>query len=133
MPTKKALYVAAQCWCDPRVSDRTMDSDMAVVFAEVIDEYIGALQWCSGSDDFAIGGKARVGWDKITLPLLDPEISIDLDARDEEEPVEKDLVIKDLDGSPLLAIGNFNIKGTQSGRAPAGPPPPSAEQDLGKR
>ena len=78
MPTQKAIYVAAQCWCDPRVSDRTMDSELAMVFAEVIDEYIEALQWCSGSADFGASGKAKIGWDKITPPLLDPEISIEL-------------------------------------------------------
>ncbi len=33
-----------------------------------------ALQWCSGSDDFGVGGKARVGWVKICAPLLGVEI-----------------------------------------------------------
>jgi len=30
-----------------------------------------ALIWCSGSEDFAEGGKARKGWLKICKPLLD--------------------------------------------------------------
>ena len=29
-----------------------------------------ALEWCSGSDDFQDGGKAREGWLKICVPLL---------------------------------------------------------------
>ena len=29
-----------------------------------------ALIWCSGSDDFAVGGKARKGWLKLCKPLL---------------------------------------------------------------
>ena len=34
---------------------------------------IDALIWCSGSDDFQVGGKARKGWEKICLPLLRDE------------------------------------------------------------
>lgn len=29
-----------------------------------------ALVWCSGSSDFAPGGQARVGFEKLVLPLL---------------------------------------------------------------
>lgn len=29
-----------------------------------------ALLWCGGSADFQIGGQARIGWEKIVLPLL---------------------------------------------------------------
>lgn len=34
------------------------------------DKYKDALIWCSGSEDFQVGGKAREGWEKICLPLL---------------------------------------------------------------
>jgi len=34
------------------------------------EKLIEALKWCSGSDDFQVGGKAREGWEKICLPLL---------------------------------------------------------------
>jgi len=37
---------------------------------EVEKKYIDALIWCSGSDDFQIEGKARKGWEKICLPLI---------------------------------------------------------------
>ncbi len=30
----------------------------------------GALAWCSAADDFQIGGKAREGWEKLCVPLL---------------------------------------------------------------
>jgi hypothetical protein len=36
----------------------------------VIEGLRGALQWCSGSDDFAEGGQARIGWLKLCAPLL---------------------------------------------------------------
>ena len=36
-------------------------------------KFIDALIWCSGSEDFQIGGKARRGWEKICLPLLKDE------------------------------------------------------------
>lgn len=31
----------------------------------------GALIWCGGSADFGPGGKARKGWLKLVVPLLD--------------------------------------------------------------
>ena len=36
-------------------------------------KFIDALIWCSGSEDFQVGGKARKGWEKICLPLLKDE------------------------------------------------------------
>jgi hypothetical protein len=73
MASKKALYTAAQCWCDPRVGDREMDSDLAEVFAEKLDDYIAALQWCGGSPDFNENGQGRPGWEKVVKPLLEEE------------------------------------------------------------
>jgi hypothetical protein len=35
-----------------------------------ISELIGALEWCSGSKDFAPDGTARVGWEKVVVPLF---------------------------------------------------------------
>lgn len=35
-----------------------------------IDNLVEALFWCSGSQDFAPGGLARSGWEKICQPLL---------------------------------------------------------------
>ena len=29
-----------------------------------------ALMWCGASDDFQVGGKARKGWEKLCVPLL---------------------------------------------------------------
>jgi len=33
-------------------------------------KFIDALIWCSASEDFQIGGKARKGWEKICKPLI---------------------------------------------------------------
>lgn len=41
----------------------------------IVGEYKEALIWCSGSDDFQVGGKAREGWEKICVPLLKSKIS----------------------------------------------------------
>lgn len=69
----KAREIVAQCWCDPRVVDREMDVELAEVFAEKLFAYIAALQWCSGSDDFNVGGQARESWEEIVKPLLKGE------------------------------------------------------------
>ena len=37
MATTRSLEIAAQCWCDPRTSDREMDAALAEVFAEKLD------------------------------------------------------------------------------------------------
>ncbi len=40
-----------------------------------IDELKDALVWCSGSNDFALDGKARIGWEKICLPLINNKLT----------------------------------------------------------
>jgi hypothetical protein len=70
MPTTHARELAAQLYCDPRVSDRVLDPDLCEVIAERFDEYRGALQWCSASQDFHEGGQARIGFEKIVRPLI---------------------------------------------------------------
>ena len=37
---------------------------------EKTEKYKEALIWCSGSEDFQFGGKARIGWEKLCIPLL---------------------------------------------------------------
>jgi hypothetical protein len=70
------IAVAAKCWCDPRTINTEMDTDLGIVFAEKIGEYVDALKWCSGASDFQRGGDgvpdgcAVVGFDKIVRPLL---------------------------------------------------------------
>lgn len=70
MATEKAQEMAAQAWCTEKTSMKEMDVDLAEAFAEIIDKYREALIWCGGSDDFAYGGKAQIGYDKIVRPLL---------------------------------------------------------------
>ena len=36
--SETSLYLAAQVWCDDRVSDRQMDAELAMVFAETLDQ-----------------------------------------------------------------------------------------------
>jgi len=38
MKINVARGLAAQCWCDPRTSDRVMDPDLAEVFAEMLQK-----------------------------------------------------------------------------------------------
>ncbi len=49
-----------------------LGSYATVLFApdERVSKLEEALQWCSGSGDFAPGGKARRGWVKLCQPLL---------------------------------------------------------------
>ncbi len=37
---------------------------------QLLRECRQALIWCSGSDDFAAGGQARVGFEKTIIPLI---------------------------------------------------------------
>lgn len=41
----------------------------AHVAAEVA-KYKEAIIWCSGSEDFQNGGKARIGWEEVCKPLI---------------------------------------------------------------
>ena len=70
-PSMRSLQIVAQVWQEPETENITMDTALAVAFAKLLDKYIDALIWCSGSDDFAQGGKAVVGWHKICKPLID--------------------------------------------------------------
>lgn len=58
-----------------------------------------ALKWCSGSDDFQVGGKAREGWEKICIPLL------------QAGPVEQTLAMK-------MALGETGLKLSHQGEFP---------------
>jgi hypothetical protein len=40
MPSKKALEMAAQCWCDEETSHIEMDTALALAFAKRIDNLI---------------------------------------------------------------------------------------------
>lgn len=71
----------ARGWCHQDSEDRVMDVVLAGAIAEEvatllapirdrITELEEALRWCSGSADFAPGGKASAGWDKLCRPLL---------------------------------------------------------------
>jgi hypothetical protein len=82
--SERARELAAQCWCDPKTSDRIMDHVLCEVVAKKFDQFLEALQWCSGSEDFQIGGKAREGWEKLCVPLLthqDPQPVVDGEPR----------------------------------------------------
>ena len=70
MATSFTRGIAAQAWCQPETSSIEMDSRLAEAFADILDSYVEALQWCSGSNDFQPDGQARVGWEKIVVPLI---------------------------------------------------------------
>ena len=74
MDMEEARGIAAQAWCHPKCADIVMDPVLAEAMAEkileVVAPYRDALIWCSGSEDFGPGGKARKGWNKICRPLL---------------------------------------------------------------
>lgn len=39
-PRLTVLEIVAQCWCDPRISGRTLDVDLAKVFAEKLEQAV---------------------------------------------------------------------------------------------
>lgn len=47
----------------------------AVILAllDRLDKFEDALIWCSGSPDFGPGGQARVGWERLCIPLIGPK------------------------------------------------------------
>ncbi len=45
------------------------DGNAALRGKPLLRECLDALNWCSGSDDFQLGGKAQLGWDKGVRPL----------------------------------------------------------------
>jgi hypothetical protein len=71
MVSKIAAQKTSQVWCHPETEKIIFDAKVAIKFAELLDKYIDALQWCSGSGDFGPGGKAEEGWKKICKPLLE--------------------------------------------------------------
>lgn len=41
---EKALEIAAQCWCDPNCSSKTMDTDLALSFANRYEKLLQRIQ-----------------------------------------------------------------------------------------
>jgi len=70
MNIELARQKAAQAWCKETTQHKEMDVELAEAFAEILEEYIEALHWCTGSADFGEGGQARKGWLKLCAPLL---------------------------------------------------------------
>jgi len=70
MATELALQKALRVWRTEKTCGIGMDIRIAEAFADILDKYIEALRWCSGSADFNPGGKAFLGWEKICAPLL---------------------------------------------------------------
>jgi len=68
--SKLARGKVAQLWCATETDSLVLNPILAEKFAELLDEYIEALQWCSGNVDFCPNGIARMGWVKICQPLL---------------------------------------------------------------
>ena len=54
-PSKQAIEIAAQCWGDPRVSNRVMDTELGIVFAEQIDKQLCQLTELQASLDEVCG------------------------------------------------------------------------------
>ena len=69
MASTLARGKVAQLWC-AETDSLVLNPILAEKFAELLDEYIEALQWCGGNVDFCPNGIARMGWVKICQPLL---------------------------------------------------------------
>jgi len=77
MKTQTIREAVARGWChqDQEHPGRIMDAFLAEAIVEeikpIVDRFLEALIWCSGSDDFQKDGKAETGWNKLCRPLLD--------------------------------------------------------------
>ena len=61
MSEKLPLFLRLRLWLARKLAEGYLES-----FVETrIVEYKEALRWCGGSEDFQIGGKARLGWSSI--------------------------------------------------------------------
>lgn len=67
--SKKALEVATE------IMDGRSDEQLQYNIAVVLDKYVDALLWCSGSVDFQVGGQARKGWNKLVKSLIEPTMN----------------------------------------------------------
>ena len=65
-----AAQRAGQAWCTPETSHIYMIPELAQAFAEILDEYIGAIQWMSAASDFDEDGQAHLGWVKLRKKRL---------------------------------------------------------------
>lgn len=61
---------AAQAWCTSETESIDMDPRLADAFAQILEQYINALCWCGGCADFAPGGQAAKGWERVCRPLI---------------------------------------------------------------
>ena len=75
---KENLEDITKKWLDQKAEHLSVLADLQNLIRYLLkfektknhQKFIDALIWCSGSDDFQVGGKARKGWEKICLPLL---------------------------------------------------------------
>ena len=51
-PSKTAMGKAARLWCLPETEHCSMQPEIAVAMAKLIDQYREALIWMSGAADF---------------------------------------------------------------------------------
>ena len=70
MPTEHSLQVAGSLWTDKRTAHLMMIPELAMVFAEKLDEYKDALIFMSGAPSFEPDGVAWEEWVKIRDSLL---------------------------------------------------------------
>ena len=69
----KIINMIAKLDNGPHSSDQLqgIDEALTILLETEVAKYKDALIWCSGNDDFQVGGKARVGWEKICVPLIE--------------------------------------------------------------
>jgi hypothetical protein len=96
-----ATMIAAQCWCDPRTSDREMDGALAAVFAEVVDRWIETARQCCGNEEYYRGLLDQIG------AILGPEAYRSDDGSVQDEVVRA--ALPDLVKARLAKMSDPNI------------------------
>lgn len=82
---------------DPRCELHSTKEGDVLREGDLLGRAVDALIWCSGSDDFNVGGKARVGWLKLAKPVIDEwcDLHGPPDAREAEPESPPSQVIMD--------------------------------------
>ena len=71
-PSEIAMGKAARLWTLPTTQHCTMQTEVAIAIAQMIDEYREALIWMSGATDFSSFAPWRKIHDTLILDSADP-------------------------------------------------------------
>ena len=70
-----------------KMNQRVDNHNIIKALKGTVCNLVDVLQWCSGSADFGVGGKARRGWLKLARPALKEANALLESLKDPEDSV----------------------------------------------